>query len=59
MTSQVKESAAKANAGKRDASKKLDYQPDPAKWEAYRKNYLVFTKLYAKNKELFSILNRP
>ncbi|HPX93748.1 MAG TPA: ABC transporter ATP-binding protein [Bacillota bacterium] len=30
MTSQVKESAAKANAGKRDASKKLDYQPDPA-----------------------------
>lgn len=38
--------------------KPVIYKPDPEKREAYAKNYLVFTKLYKRNKPLFSILNR-
>ncbi|NLA95245.1 MAG: hypothetical protein GX838_00150 [Clostridiaceae bacterium] len=34
------------------------YKPDPEKKEDYAKNYRVFTKLYKRNKPLFSILNR-
>ncbi len=36
----------------------VTYKPDSEKREAYGKNYLVFSKLYKRNKPLFSILNR-
>ena len=36
-----------------------EYSPDPAKADAYERNYAVFKRLYGRNRGLFAALNAP